>query len=341
MKNMLATGKLASLVVASALAFAPSLSGAVSMPKVEVKPNIVVAGPRVDASCLLGKRPSEDLRRQLEKVPIGVISRPLGELQLKREDLEKQLGHLSQHLELPRQVKILRLGDLLPKRDLEEKIRSLCVARSDDPTRVEVDMGRIPDHIVLPGPLTRWDVQPVSTNVYGMVLLNLVAECATGMHKQIIQVEVSRVVQAAKVKRLLKRGEIIGEEYVTRETVRVRGFAHQNYAEFNDIIGKQLISIKSPGSYLKNQDINSEISITALRPSPTMKGKSCSRDAWTIKPGERVQFHVQSGGLSLTVPAKALEGGCVGDSILLVNLQNNRNIFGTISGEGRVDHAAK
>jgi flagella basal body P-ring formation protein FlgA len=329
------------LALSSLLLANSGLEAAAVLKKHEVKPSIVVAGPRVDASCLIGKNPPEILRKQLEKIPIGVISKPLGELQLNREELEKQLGAFSDHLEIPRKVKILRKGDLLPKKELISRIRTICLERSDDPEHVQIDDSRLPERIVLPGSLKSWDIQPISTNTYGMVLLNLNIECDSGKVKQIVQVEVSRVIRAAKVVRLLKKGEIITEKDVEMETVRVKSFAQKDLAKFDNIIGKQTISIKSPGSYLKIQDVANEITSAHIQASPSRKGTSCSKASWTIKPGERVQFHVQSGSLRLSVPAKALEGGCVGDSIRLVNLQNNRNIFGTISGEGRVDYATK
>ncbi|MFZ2957406.1 MAG: flagella basal body P-ring formation protein FlgA [Candidatus Ozemobacteraceae bacterium] len=74
---------------------------------------------------------------------------------------------------------------------------------------------------------------------------------------------------------------------------------------------------------------------TAKLPSRFSNGASDSQ--WIVKPGENVDFTVKSGGLNLTVPARALEGGVVGTPIRLVNLQNQRPIRGRVVAKGQVE----
>ncbi|MBF0498958.1 MAG: flagella basal body P-ring formation protein FlgA [Candidatus Riflebacteria bacterium] len=66
-------------------------------------------------------------------------------------------------------------------------------------------------------------------------------------------------------------------------------------------------------------------------------GKTAADTNWLVKPGEHVDFMVKSGGLNLTVPARALDGGAAGTPIRLVNLQNQRSIRGRVVAKGQVE----
>ena len=74
--------------------------------------------------------------------------------------------------------------------------------------------------------------------------------------------------------------------------------------------------------------------------SATMKNDAIV-DAWLIKPGDSVEFRVNSGALSLSIPAKAVSGGNSGDEIELINLKNKRRISGIITEKGIVEYAQK
>ena len=74
--------------------------------------------------------------------------------------------------------------------------------------------------------------------------------------------------------------------------------------------------------------------------SATMKNDDII-DTWLIKPGDNVEFRVNSGALSLSIPAKAVQGGNSGDEIELINLKNKRRISGVITEKGIVEYAQK
>lgn len=58
-----------------------------------------------------------------------------------------------------------------------------------------------------------------------------------------------------------------------------------------------------------------------------------------VKPEQMLIFNVNSGNLSLKIPAKAVSGGNPGDEITLINLQNKRRIKGVITAKGTVEYA--
>ena len=55
-----------------------------------------------------------------------------------------------------------------------------------------------------------------------------------------------------------------------------------------------------------------------------------------VQRGEHVTITYQVPGVALSVRGKATEGGALGDSIDVVNVQSNRTLRGTITGRGEV-----
>ncbi len=227
----------------------------------------------------------------------------------------------------------------------------------------------------LPGALKSWGVRPVSQNTLGMVLFSLEADCEGGRVKQILQAEVWKTVEVAKLRRLAKRGEMLRETDLERASVRVKSQSADNVIPFEEAVGRPLATFKSAGTVIRASDIlscdvsdgdslitraisepatNNKMPDYALpaintvrrtegarlaRPGVKPVMQQTGREAWVVKPGDQVQFGVQVNGLSLTVPARAVEGGAVGDSIRLVNMQNQRSISGKIVAPGKVEHA--
>ena len=304
----------------------------------QVKTSIVVDASRVDASCLVTEKGCLGLREELEKIPLGIIPEPLGELTFSRDILEKMLGPAASRLVLPQQVKVRRRGDILSGKEISKKISAIC--QDQEATSVledlSIDLARVPRNIVLPGSMRSFDLQPMSSNKFGLRLFSLQVDCQGGQVRQIIQVEVSRKIRAARLNRLVKRGEILTEGDLSEEIVLQRNDQNQPLLSFADAVGKQLSVYKSPGTFLRAGDISETV---AANMTQNTRGKIREeKSAWIVKPGECVDFFVRSGGLSLKVPAKALEGGGVGEPIKLINLQNNRQITGIVTAEGKVEY---
>ena len=356
-----------------------SFSALASPSKIVVRPTIVVANPRVDASCLLEDSAPSTLKEALTKITVGVIANPLGELLLRREEIVSKLGDLAGSLELPRRIQILRNGDILSMKDISSKIIEISGERIPSGRKVEIDRSRLPPHVVLPGKVKSWTIKPMSSNPLGMNLFTLEADCDGGVHRQILQTNVWMEMKAAKIKRLINRGETLDQNNIEMEMVKVKNLSQQNFLPFEEAIGKKLNVYKSPGSLLRSGETSEythAVEITDLRkydrvsagerfgkPSPAKstvrlyniknsglensasnvspKSPKCAKEDWIVKPGQQVLFHVKTGSLSLSVPAKAIDGGCVGDPIKLVNLQNHRNIDGVIVGEGQVEYVQK
>ena len=345
------------------------LEASIAGEKWQVRPAIVVGTARVDASCLVGSLAPVALREALAKVPLGLIANPLGELVLEKPVLLQLLGSLANRVDLPNIVQVRRRGDLLSGSELEVVVRRRCLERFPEREhgRVEIDISRLPTHVVLPGALQDWDVKPMSQNALGMVLFNLEAHCDGGKIRQIVQVEVWKTVEAAKIMRLARPGEVLTAGDLERVTMKIRNTTADQYPPLEEIVGKTLASYKSAGTMIRRSDtrdgtcnlvganmpaplrghsqgaISSRPGVVSrfeIQPVAVMAaGKSSQRESWVVAPGEQVEFAVSVNGLNLTVPAKAVEGGGVGDAIRLINLQNQRPIKGRIMAKGKVAYA--
>jgi len=308
-----------------------------------VKQSILVNHGRIDASILLNGQGTQALRDSLSKIPLGFIPKPLGEMTLTREEAETKLGSYAKYLALPSKLQFRRNGEILGGREIAAKITEYCTANSTmkRADEIQVDLSRIPDHIVLPGALISWNIKPMSTNPVGMILFSLEAECVGGTVRQVFQTQVSYFIKAAKLTRLLRPGQIICNEDIVEDKIKIKQSQGQNYVLFSEALGKKLLSFKSPGTLIRSNDLLPEMDLKKVKgvQAGTRSTSSGKKDAdWAIKPGEKVEFFVKSGGLSLMVPAKAVQGGKIGDTIKLINLQNNRFITGIITSERRVEY---
>ncbi len=322
-------------------------------PAVPVRSAILVDAGRVDASVLVPESAPPDLREALARIPLGQILDPLGLISLDRSDLESRLGKLAARLTLPHRVQIRRRGNLLAGQDVLERIQQICRdgLPESEAAELTVDTARLPRSFVLPGPLQSFDLEPISSNRLGLRLFTITARCDGGTWRQIVQADVARRVKAARLKRLARRGETLTADDLEEVTVTQRTDSATPLLRFEEAVGRCLGTYKSPGTMLRAGDVSLEACRTAeparrgpggARPAsqatPAPKANRTDPGSWVIRPGDQVEFFVQSGGLSLKVPAKALEGGALGASIRLLNLQNNRQITGIVTAEGKVEY---
>ena len=318
------------------------------------KKSAVVAGCTVNADSLI-KKSDENLAKELANIQLGNIPNPLGEIILDKETIAYKLGDLANCVEIPESVTIKRLGSVLNSDLVKAKIEEYCMENCDD--KLSFDFSRLSSMIILPGNVISWDIQSNSTNELGMRLFALEAETEGGPFKQLIQVNVSKTIEAAELCQLLKPGEIITEDMVRPVSVVIKNEKNNTAVAYKDVIGKSLDRFKSAGTIIRNSDLSkSDKKIAKPRKSTKIEGirtpqaltmmattskKDIMTENWLIKPGEKVEYRVISGALSLSIPAKAVQGGNSGDEIELINLKNKRRINGVITEKGVVEYAQK
>ncbi|MDD3148135.1 MAG: flagella basal body P-ring formation protein FlgA, partial [Candidatus Riflebacteria bacterium] len=321
------------------------VSGAISAAKTSegvtsFKSTVLVSSGEIKADSLIKSEGNSRLRQELADIQIGFIPNPLGELIIDRETLQKKLGTLSLGVEMPEKVTIRRNGSILKGTDIKARIIELC--QQNSPDKLEIDLSRVPNNLVLPGNASNWDLTTTSENVLGMKLFVLSADTDGGPFRQLIQIKVTRIVEAAQLARLAKPGETISAGLIRPHKVTLKSDQASVPVTFNEAIGKSLGRFKSAGTILRSSDLASENNCKTTLPVHTIASNQAGpaeRASMMVKPGANVDFHVNSGNLSLKIPAKAVSGGNPGDEITLINLQNKRRIKGVVTEKGTVEYA--
>ncbi|KAF1083270.1 MAG: hypothetical protein GQF41_0048 [Candidatus Rifleibacterium amylolyticum] len=311
-----------------------------------LKSTVLVNSSEIKADCLIKNEASPELRENLAAIQLGHIPDPLGELVLDKTEIQRKLGNYASALVIPERITIRRAGAMLKGSDIAERITSLC--QTSDTNDLAVDLSRVPTNIVLPGNLQSWEINTNSDNTLGMRLFVLTAQTDNGPFRQLIQVRVSRIVEAAELTRLARPGETISSTMIRKKQVEVKSDQSNIPVSYADAVGKCLGRFKSPGTVLRSSDLSTGPSSICRNndksgSNPTDRNESFvkagNRDSWLVKPGESVDFHFNSGTLSLKIPARAVQGGSEGDEITLINMQNQRRIRGVIKEKGRVEYA--
>ncbi|MBR4569710.1 MAG: flagella basal body P-ring formation protein FlgA [Candidatus Riflebacteria bacterium] len=326
-----------------------------SFTPVALKSSAVVSGSTVNADSLV-RNADEKLTKELANIQLGNIPNPLGEITLDKETISNKLGDLAESVKIPENVTIKRLGSVLKSEYVKQRIIELCQNNNEDV--LNFDFSRLSSSIILPGNVLSWNIKSNSSNELGMKLFSLEAETESGQFKQLIQVNVSKTIEAAELCQLVKPGEEITEDMVKPVSMLIKNEKNNTAVSYKDVIGKKLDRFKSAGTIIRNSDLakSDTVRTASAKKSRTAEGVRTPQalnmmsatmkndaivDAWLIKPGDSVEFRVNSGALSLSIPAKAVSGGNSGDEIELINLKNKRRISGIITEKGIVEYAQK
>jgi len=305
------------------------------------KSTVLVNSSEIKADSLIKNDADQRLREALAAVQIGFIPNPLGELVIDRATLQKKLGNLIRDISVPEKITIRRNGSILKGSDVREKIVQFCQQKTD--AKLDIDLSRVPTNMVLPGNATSWDVTTASDNTLGMKLFVVTAETDGGPFRQLIQIKVSRSFEAAQLTRLAKPGEVINAGMLKSKKMVLKSDQGTIPLSYEEALGKSLGRFKSAGTMIREIDLAEAVTepceMTGVKTIATNKAGPAEKASLMIKPGSSVDFLVNSGNLSLKIPAKAVSGGNPGDEITLINLQNKRRIKGFVTEKGTVEYA--
>lgn len=314
------------------------------------KSNVLVSGSEVMADALLKDEASSSLKDELAAIRVGYIPEPFGTITIDKETLEKKLANIDEKVEIPENITIKRAGSILYGDDVIDCIKSACSEKINGD--FQLDTSRVPRTLLLPGNLISYTVEANSENNLGMKLFTVKAETENGSFRQIVQVNISKTINAAKLVRLAKAGEIISEDMVIKEPIELKSDKTNVPLLYEEVLGKTLDRFKSPGTIIRNSDL--DLGRTAKKPKAVKQNHTIIAASKTVAPeiskseaenivnmGESVEFHVNSGSLSVSIPAKAMQSGAVGDEITLINLQNKKKIRGVVMKKGVVEYAQK
>lgn len=91
-----------------------------------------------------------------------------------------------------------------------------------------------------------------------MKLFVLTADTDGGPFRQLIQIKVNRIVEAAQLARLAKPGETISENLIRPHKVTLKSDQATVPLSYAEAIGKSLRRFKSAGTILRSSDLSAE-----------------------------------------------------------------------------------
>ena len=130
---------------------------------------------------------------------------------------------------------------------------------------------------------------------------------------------------------------LFGSAFATTEVVTLtRSLARGEIIKAGDIALQRVARGRLSGDTITDPE-----QAIGLAPRASIAPDRPLRNAELMKPeivqrGEHVTITYQVPGVTLSVRGKATEGGALGDSIDVVNVQSNRTLRGTITGRGEV-----
>jgi len=305
-----------------------------------LKSSVLVTDGQINGDLLVSSNVEPHLKGELASIQLGYIPDPLGTLTLDKKTLEKKLSEVSGNFEIPEKITVKRTGAILKAAEIIEEIKRYCLTADDE--NIVIDVSKVPATIVLPGNLISYCVETSAQNNLGMKLFTLKADTDGGPFRQIIQVAVTKRVEAAKLIRLAKAGEVITPDMLIKDQVIIKNNKTNLPMSYENVLGKTLEHFKSAGTIVRESDISDKKPVSrvvAQSEISPVKNISDNVKENMIKPGDSVEYCVNAGGLRLKVPAKAVEGGNPGDEINLINLKNKKRIRGIITENGVVEYA--
>lgn len=117
------------------------------------------------------------------------------------------------------------------------------------------------------------------------------------------------------VRQTINRKENIGSEQIILQRKDITNFKYTPYHDLKAVFGKIAVRTLTPGTILHDY---------CLKAKP---------DIYT---GELVYIELEKGNIRLSVPARAREGGCIGDLIWVENLKSHRLLKAKIIKKGIV-----
>jgi len=130
---------------------------------------------------------------------------------------------------------------------------------------------------------------------------------------------------------------LFGTAFATAEVVTLtRSLARGEAIKASDIAVQRV-----PRARLTGDTITDPEQAIGLAPRASAAADRPLRNAELMKPeivqrGEHVTISYQVPGVALSVRGKATEGGALGDSIDVVNVQSNRTLRGIVTGRGEI-----
>lgn len=214
-------------------------------------------------------------------------------------------------------VTVTRDSEIVSKSDIKEKIKEALVDQGmSDRSEIAFNQRQFFVHVPKDS-VPEINVSSINTG-YGMERFTAVLDIKAGDNfaQQVrLSGRIFNVVDVPVLVSTLQSGDRIKQEDIKWETVREKQLRNNTVLSDKDLIGMEVRRIIRRGDLIKNNDIQKHMA---------------------IEKGDRVKIFLTNKTLTLSVVGEALEDGGLGEFIRIKNVQSNKTIYATVTGEDTV-----
>jgi flagella basal body P-ring formation protein FlgA len=286
--------------------------------EIRVKNSLKTAGDTVYLGDIATFHPADDGRvEKLKTLKVTSAPAPDSSRTIKSDLILYNIAHILNaekdiKLQAPDIITIERTAQVIDKTTLEEIFRDYVLDNSPyERGQISIETINAPSSVALPEGELEWEIDAKhNSNFIGNLSLLIDFRVDGDSQKKIIvsgKLSVTR--EVVKAVRNIDRGDIITAQDVTLASEQIKYFRKDIIASTKQILGKRATRRIQADQTIKN-------GMFEVPPA--------------VEKGDRVVIKAENNDLLITASGEALEEGCVGDQIRVMNVSSGREIVATV-----------
>ena len=287
--------------------------------EIQVKNRCQVEGDSIYFGDIAEFTPADDSRVEgLREVEISASPSPNTFRRINRELILYKVasyvdGYKDISINAPEAVTVDRPAQIIDEEKIENIYRDFILDNAPwEEDQIVIERINAPRSVALPLGDLDWEINiKQNRNYLGnfSVMIDFLVD-GKSCKKALVSGRIEVVRDVVKSTRRIKKGEIISSEDVVLVSEKSSSFKNSLVTDTKDIIGKRAArSIQS--------DRNIQNGMVEVPPA--------------VDKGDRVIIRAESSSILITATGKALQEGCIGDQIRVVNLSSGKEIIATVS----------
>ncbi|MBN2420156.1 MAG: flagellar basal body P-ring formation protein FlgA [Deltaproteobacteria bacterium] len=286
--------------------------------EIRVKDSLEIDGDKVHLGDIATFHPADDSRvGALKAIEITTAPSTGASRRLHKDLVLYKASHIFNAekditLTAPESITIKRSAQIIDEEKFEEIFSDYVLENAPwEKDQIVIEKINAPASIALPEGDLEWEInEKHNSNFIGNVSITVdFMVNGDSLRKIIVSGKISVIREVVKAARDIKSGDIIAAEDITLVTEKSRHFGNSVVSDKKGIIGKRATRRIQADQLIKSN----------MFEAPP-----------AIEKGDRVIIKAENAELLITATGKALEEGCVGDQILVLNVSSGREITATV-----------
>lgn len=262
--------------------------------------------------------PADDSRvEKLKTVKITASPAPASSRRIKSDLILYNISSLINSekdikLSIPDNITIVRSARIIDRDTLEEIFRDYVMDNAPwESDRIFIERINAPESVALPKGNLDWEIdEKQNRNFIGnfSIMVDFKVDGAS-QRKIIVSGKLSVIREVVKAVRNINRGDIITAEDIALVSEKTKHFKKSLITDKKNIVGKRAT---------RRIQVDKPIQAGMFEVPPA------------VEKGDRVVIKAENNELLITALGKALEEGCVGDQIRVMNISSGREIMAKV-----------